>query len=47
MKAFREGRVVGEFVGATPPAAVARFLDELRVMHELPGVVAALEQDLY
>src|SRR5918992_388213 len=29
VKAFRNGEVVGEFVGAQPPAAVARFLDEL------------------
>ncbi len=29
VKAFRGGEVVSEFVGALPPAAVARFLDEL------------------
>jgi putative thioredoxin len=29
VKAFRDGQVVAEFVGAQPPAAVARFLDEL------------------
>ena len=29
VKAFRDGQVVREFVGAQPPAAVAQFLDEL------------------
>ncbi len=29
VKAFRDGQVVREFVGARPPAAVAEFLDEL------------------
>jgi putative thioredoxin len=29
VKAFRNGDVVAEFVGAVPPAAVAQFLDEL------------------
>ena len=29
MKAFRNGEVVSEFVGALPPAVVAQFLDEL------------------
>jgi putative thioredoxin len=29
VKAFRKGRVVAEFVGAQPAAAVARFLDSL------------------
>ena len=29
VKAFRNGKVVAEFVGAQPPAAVAQFLDEL------------------
>jgi thioredoxin len=29
VKAFRNGEVVAEFVGAAPPAAVAQFLDRL------------------
>ena len=29
VKAFRNGEMVGEFVGAQPPDAVAQFLDEL------------------
>jgi thioredoxin len=29
VKAFRNGQVVREFVGAQPPAVVSRFLDEL------------------
>ena len=29
VKAFRNGQVVAEFVGAVPPAAVAQFLDQL------------------
>jgi thioredoxin len=29
VKAFRNGEVVAEFVGALPPATVAQFLDQL------------------
>ena len=29
VKAFRNGEVVSEFVGALPPAVVAQFLDDL------------------
>jgi thioredoxin len=29
VKAFYDGEVVAEFVGAAPPAAVAQFLDDL------------------
>lgn len=57
VKAFRNGRVVSEFVGARSPTAVASFLDELlaprlpalidelRETRELPSVLAALEVD--
>ncbi len=39
VKAFRDGRVVAEFVGAQPPQAVDRFLDAL-VPSEADGLVA-------
>ena len=29
VKVFRDGQVIGQFVGAQPPAHVARFLDEV------------------
>src|SRR5918998_6521393 len=40
VKAFRDGRVVAEFVGAQPPAAVERFFDEL-LPSEADALVAA------
>jgi len=40
VKAFRDGRVVAEFVGAQPRAQVERFLDAL-VPSEAEGLVAA------
>ena len=40
VKAFRDGRVVDEFVGAQPPPAVQRFFDRL-VPSEADGLVAA------
>ncbi len=38
VKAFRDGQVVSEFVGAQPPAAVERFLDAL-LPSEADGLV--------
>jgi putative thioredoxin len=55
VKAFRDGRVVKEFVGAQSPTSVELFLDdllapradtlveELRASGDLPDVVAALD----
>lgn len=40
VKAFRDGQVVSEFVGAQPPAAVERFLNDL-VPSEADGLVEA------
>ena len=43
VKAFRDGQVVREFVGALPPAAVAQFLDELTGPSATERLVAELE----
>jgi putative thioredoxin len=40
VKAFKDGEVVSEFVGAQPPTAVERFFDEL-VPSEADGLVEA------
>jgi len=44
VKAFRDGRVVSEFVGALPPAAVASFLDELTGPSPVQRVLAELDE---
>ena len=42
VKAFRNGSVVAEFVGARPPAAVAEFLDDLTGPSAAERLVAEL-----
>jgi putative thioredoxin len=44
VKAFRNGNVVAEFVGAKSPVAVAAFLDELVAPPRVTGVVEALRE---
>jgi putative thioredoxin len=44
VKAFRDGEVVAEFVGAQPPPAVDRFLDSL-LPSEADGLVADGDED--
>jgi putative thioredoxin len=44
VKAFRNGEVVAEFVGAQSPAAVSRFLDELTGPSPLEQVLADLRE---
>jgi putative thioredoxin len=42
VKAFKNGHVVNEFVGALPPAAVGRFLDELIGPSQAERLIAEL-----
>jgi putative thioredoxin len=42
VKAFRDGRVVSEFVGALGPAAVSSFLDELLAPPRIEGLLDKL-----
>jgi putative thioredoxin len=44
VKAFRNGRVVSEFVGAKPPQLVASFLDELTAPSPLERTLAELRE---
>ena len=44
VKAFRDGRVVAEFVGARSPVAVASFLDELLAPPRVPALVDELRE---
>jgi len=43
VKAFRDGQVVREFVGALPPAAVGQFLDELTGPSASERLIAELQ----
>jgi thioredoxin len=42
VKAFRNGEVVAEFVGAQPPARVAAFVDELLAPPRMEGLLQEL-----
>jgi putative thioredoxin len=44
VKAFKDGRVVSEFVGARSPVAVSSFLDELLAPPKVAGVVDELRE---
>ncbi|HWT23818.1 MAG TPA: tetratricopeptide repeat protein [Solirubrobacteraceae bacterium] len=46
VKAFKDGRVAAEFVGAQPPANVARFLDALLPSEADALVASGAEEDL-
>lgn len=42
VKAFKNGHVVAEFVGAKPPAAVEQFFDQLTAPSEVGGLLEPL-----
>jgi putative thioredoxin len=44
VEAFKDGRVVSEFVGARSPVAVSSFLDELLAPPQTDGVVDSLRE---
>ena len=44
VKAFKDGRVVSEFVGARSPVAVSSFLDELLAPPRVAGIVDELRE---
>lgn len=44
VKAFRDGRVASEFVGARAPAAVAAFVDDLLAPPRIDGVMDELRE---
>jgi putative thioredoxin len=44
VKAFKNGQVVSEFVGARSPVAVSSFLDELLAPPRVAGVVESLRE---
>ena len=46
VKAFKDGRIASEFVGAQPPAVVARFLDALLPSEADALIAAGGEQEL-